>query len=78
MSYMVVETFGPSRLQFRLIVGEDEEGKNILRTNSFSRIKPDAEDSDVYEVGELLLGLQKYEALSVHRFDSKELARVDN
>ncbi|WP_158212418.1 DUF1659 domain-containing protein [Natranaerobius trueperi] len=63
--------FGPTRLQFRLITGQDENGNAILRTKSFSRI-----DEDIYQTAELMLGLQKYDALSIHRFDGKELAIV--
>ncbi len=64
---------GQTRLQFRLNVGVDDEGETILRTRSFGRIKPDATDEDIYEVGDILMTLQKHSVFSVHRFDSGEL-----
>lgn len=64
---------GPTRLQYRLNVGVNEEGEAVIRTRSFGRIKPTSSDEDIYQVGDLLMTLQKHAVFSVHRFDSSEL-----
>ena len=69
----VISVPGQSRLQFRLIVGQDGEGNYILRTRSFGRIKPDTSDEDAHLIGAMLMDLQQHEVLSVHRSDSAEL-----
>ena len=71
----VITLPGQSRLQLRLIVGQDEDGGYQLRTRSFGRIHPNADDADVYEVGAMLMGLQQHEMFSSVRLDSKELVQ---
>lgn len=59
-----------SRLQLRLIVGQDAQGNPIYRTSSYSNVKPTASDDDVHAVGNALVGLQ------IHSLD--ELRRINN
>lgn len=49
-----------SRLQLRLMIGQDTQGNPIYRTKSYSNIKPMASDQAVYAVGTALAGLQKH------------------
>lgn len=45
----------------------------IVKTRSFSNIKNDAKVVDVYNVAEILNGLQKHDVLSVVKIDNTEL-----
>lgn len=56
-----------SRLQLRLIVGQDGQGNPIYRTRSYSNVKPDASDEDVLAVGNALAGLQQHEVEELRR-----------
>jgi len=62
-----------SRLQLRLQTGYDEDGDPILRTRSFSRIKPDANNDDLFDVAQEFIGLQQNEVQAVRRVDEVEL-----
>ena len=56
-----------SRLQLRLIVGQDRQGNPIYRTRSYSNVKPDASDEDVFAVGNALAGLQQHDVEELRR-----------
>ena len=62
-----------SRLQLRLQTGYDENGDPILRTRSFSRIKPDADNDDLFDVAQEFIGLQQNEVQAVRRVDEVEM-----
>ncbi len=49
-----------SRLQLRLITGQDLEGNPVLRSRSYSNIKGFASDEALYETGSALAGLQQF------------------
>lgn len=55
------------RLQLRLIVGMDEKGNHLYRTQSYSNLKPAASDQDAYDVGAALAGLQEHGLEEVRR-----------
>ena len=44
-----------SRLQIQLHLGVNEEGKEITRTKSFSRIRSEVSHEDLYEVANSLV-----------------------
>ena len=67
-----VTTVG-SRLQLRLQTGFDEDGDPILRTRTFSRIKPDADNDDLFMVAQEFIGLQENDAHAIRRVDEVEL-----
>lgn len=56
-----------SRLQIQLHLGVDDEGKNITRTKTYSRIKGEADDQDLYDVANSLVGLQEHPVLFIRR-----------
>ncbi|NLJ56378.1 MAG: DUF1659 domain-containing protein [Firmicutes bacterium] len=55
------------RLQLRLVVGMDDLGNYLYRTQSYSNLKPTASDQDVYDVGSALAGLQEHGLEEVRR-----------
>jgi hypothetical protein len=56
-----------SRMQLRLLVGQDIQGNPIYRTRAYSNVKPSASDEDVYAVGMALVGLQAHELDDLYR-----------
>ena len=62
-----------SRLQLRLQTGYDEEGDPILRTRSYSRVKPDADNDALFAVAQEFIGLQQNEVQAVRRVDEVEM-----
>ncbi|NLG87308.1 MAG: DUF1659 domain-containing protein [Firmicutes bacterium] len=65
-----------SRLQLALQTGVTEENKPIVKNRSFSNLKIDAVDEDVYTVAQSLVGLQQYPLLAVRRIDTNALDQI--
>lgn len=65
-----------STLQMQLQVGTDESGDPIIRTRSFSRVKPDAADADVFAVAKGLESLQEHLLVKVRRVNEIELTET--
>ena len=62
-----------SRLQLRVITGQDYEGNPIYRTQSYSNVKSDTSDDDLYSVANALADLQKNELDFIRRIDESIL-----
>ncbi|QEZ70756.1 DUF1659 domain-containing protein [Paraclostridium bifermentans] len=62
-----------SALRIKYDCGLGENGRTIVKTRSFSNVKHDAKVVDVYNVAEILNGLQKHDVLSVVKIDNTEL-----
>mgnify|MGYP001032775083 CR=1 FL=1 len=69
-------TLDSSKLKMTFSRGIDGEGKEIKKTKTFSNIKPDAEDEDVYAVAETLGGLQSDPVITIGRLDEKEMTEA--
>lgn len=63
----------PSRLQLRFQVGTTEGGEPIYKLKSYSNVKADANDEDVFQVAEALGNLQEHVLRHVIRHDSAVL-----
>ncbi|WP_261914210.1 DUF1659 domain-containing protein, partial [Paraclostridium bifermentans] len=53
-----------SALRIKYDCGLGDNGRTIVKTRSFSNVKNDAKVVDVYNVAEILNGLQKHDVLS--------------
>ncbi|MBZ4646972.1 MAG: hypothetical protein PWR27_980 [Petroclostridium sp.] len=62
-----------SRLQLKLRVGTDENGKAIIRTKSLNSIKPSATNQDVMDVAQAISALQQHPVSSIVRINEEEL-----
>ncbi len=62
-----------SRLLIAVQTGTNEFGQPVLRTRSFSRVKPEALDQDLYDVALTIGGLQQHAVAHVNRVDDGEL-----
>lgn len=61
-----------SRLQIQVHLGFDDDGKEITRTKSFSRIKDEVSDEDLYEVANALADLQEHPVIAIRRNSNAE------
>lgn len=66
-----------SRLQLQVVVGTSLEGKPILRTRSYSNVKPEADNEALYETGQELASLQQHQLELIRRVDEAELEEED-
>ncbi len=62
-----------SRLQLRLNTGLDENLKPIYRTRSFSNVKTDADNEDLFELAHEIGDLQTHTLEVVRRVNEAEL-----
>ncbi len=69
----VTATHLNTRLQLRLRLGFDDNGNPILRTRSYSNIKPNAVNQDLFDTGEELASLQDHALDVIRRVDELEL-----
>lgn len=66
-----------SRLQLRLITGQDDKGNPIYRSRTYSNVKPLASDEDIYNVGDALADLQQHELDQIRRISEYVLEEED-
>lgn len=71
----VVALNNPSSLRVRLDAGlNDSTGKTIVKSKTFSNLKYDANNQDVYDVAKALMELQVYPVIEVLKQDYTTLA----
>lgn len=71
----VVVTNNPSGLRIKLNLGvDDSTGKTIVKSKTYSNIKPDAADQDLFDVGDALASLQKHSLVEIARIDNSTLS----
>ncbi|MDK2800159.1 MAG: hypothetical protein PWP27_2363 [Clostridiales bacterium] len=62
-----------SRLQLKLTVGTDENGKPIIKTKTLSNVKPSATNQDTMDVAQALSTLQIHTVADVIRVNEEAL-----
>lgn len=65
-----------TRLQIQFDLGIGENGRKITRTKTLSNIKSSADDQELYEVANALIGLQEYNVAAIRRVSQSEYAEV--
>lgn len=65
-----------STLQLVVQTGTDANGDPVLRTRSYRNVKTEAQDADVYEVGQVLAGLQIHPLNAIQRLNEVDLVAV--
>jgi hypothetical protein len=73
----VTATHLSTRLQLRLNLGFDGSGNPILRTRSYSNVKPTAVNQDLFDTGGELASLQDHTLDVIRRVDELELEEVE-
>ena len=71
----VITMNNPSSLRVKLDAGlSDSTDKTIVKSKTYSNLKNDANEQDVYDVAQALMGLQDYDVLEVLKQDSTTLS----
>lgn len=65
-----------SALLLQVQTGTDEIGNPVLRTRRWSNVKAAAADQDVFDVANVLGGLQAFPVVDVTRQDSEDLEQA--
>ena len=65
-----------SKLKLSFDGGLDGDGKAIVKSKTFSKIKAAAVNDDVYALATSLTGLQEKPLLSVRRIDEVDLTEI--
>ena len=70
----VITMNNPSSLRVKLDAGLSySTGNTIVKSKTYSNLKYDANNQDVYDVAQALMGLQDYTVLEVLKQDSTTL-----
>ena len=71
----VIEGKNPTSLRMKFDLGKDElTNKTKVKSKTYSNLKYNANNQDVYDVAQALMGLQDYPVLEVLKQDSTTLA----
>jgi len=62
-----------SSMQIVYDIGEDEEGKMITRRRTFTNVKVDAADEDLFEIAVAFQGLQEHAIAGIYVLDKTSL-----
>ena len=65
----------PAGLRLKFDLGQDPlTGKTKVKSKTFSNVKHDASNEDVYEVASALQSLQEYPVIEIAKIDNTTLA----
>lgn len=73
---MIDQQVVSTKMQLRLNTGLDGEGREMIRTKTYSNVKISAENEALYDVALSLSGLQNHELKEVHRVDDVVLISI--
>ncbi|MBK5251245.1 MAG: DUF1659 domain-containing protein [Peptostreptococcaceae bacterium] len=69
----VVSQAKDSKLRIKYIEGIDVEGNNIVKTKTYSKVKAESADADVYAAADAMMNLQSKSIEEIARIDEEEL-----
>ena len=69
----IVETKNQSSLKIKFDCGFNNEGRSIIKSRTYSNLKPTAQALDVYNIANALASLQKNRVLDILKQDSTSL-----
>ncbi|MGL5692943.1 MAG: DUF1659 domain-containing protein [Peptostreptococcaceae bacterium] len=72
----VTEINNASSLKIKFDCGLGENGKNLIKSRTYSYLKPDADPVDVYNVADALASLQKHTLMDVIKQDNTTLVSI--
>ncbi|MGL5713946.1 MAG: DUF1659 domain-containing protein [Paraclostridium sp.] len=74
MATSVVQTKNPSSLRMRFDCGLNDDGKSIIKSKTYSNLRPTAAPLDVFNVADALASLQKHDVLEISKQDSTTIS----
>lgn len=71
---MVIQAKNPSSLRLKFDCGlNDITGKTVVKSRTFSNVRPTSSVDDVYAVGVALGSLQQYDVIEIAKIDNSTL-----
>lgn len=64
----------PSGLKMVFNCGKDEKGNAIRKTKTYSNLRPEANDQDIYDVSVMMASLQENILIEVAKIDNTTIA----
>ncbi len=65
-----------SSMQLVYVIGEDDEGRTLKRRRTFTNIKVDANEQDLFDIAIAFEGLQEHYLADIIVIDKKALENV--
>lgn len=69
----VTETKNPSSLKMKFDCGLGENGRTIVKSRTYSNLKPDTKALDVYNIADAMASLQQHSVLEIVKQDNTGL-----
>ena len=69
----VTETKSPSSLKMKFDCGLGDNGRTIVKSRTYSNLKPDAKALDVYNIADAMVSLQQHSVLEIVKQDNTSL-----
>lgn len=69
----VTETKNPSSLKMKFDCGLGDNGRTIVKSRTYSNLKPEAAALDVYNVADAMVSLQQHSVLEIVKQDNTQL-----
>ncbi|MFR3566669.1 MAG: DUF1659 domain-containing protein [Paraclostridium sordellii] len=66
----VSETKNPSALKIKLDCGLNDNGRTIVKSKTYSNLKPDAQAQDALDVARSIISLQVHDELEINKQDN--------
>jgi uncharacterized protein YaaR (DUF327 family) len=73
----VVSQAKDSKLRIKYIDGVDEEGNNVVKTKTYSNVKIEASDEDLYAAADAMMERQSKTVEEIARIDEEELTEEE-
>lgn len=65
-----------STIRLSLVTGTTAQGDPILKQTSLNNVKTGAADQDLFDVANVLIGLQEYQLEGIKRIDTADLSEA--
>lgn len=66
----VSETKNPSALKIKLDCGLNDSGRTIVKSKTYSNLKPDAQAQDTLDIARAIISLQVHDELEINKQDN--------
>ena len=70
----VIPTKNPSSLKMRFDCGLDENQKTIVKSKTYSKVRPDVTHEKVYAVADAMASLQEHTLIEVAKIDNTTIS----
>ena len=70
----IISMSNASSIKVKFDQGDDLDGGRVIKTRTYSNVKPKASSEDIVTIVSALVGLQKHTLVSINRVDNDSLS----